>query len=185
MIKVNLVPAELLAKAREKQRAVQIGLAIGAVGLLILGASLLFVSRLTRLEAKLKADETKLAQLSAVVAKVKEVETTASLLKARLKVIEDLDKGRRAYPYFMSDFVRSVPSGVRVQNLSTTGGSNAPIKLRVNAEARTNEDIALWVRKMEESNRFSEIELGAVNAKETTEAVLRGFSLNMTYTPQL
>ena len=187
MIKVNLVPAEILAKARQRQRTAQISLAAGAVVLLILGGSLLFVARLKRLEGQLKVNEAKLAKLSVIVAKVKEAERLADLLKARLKVIDDLDRSRRAYPYMMSDFVRSVPPGVRVQALGTTGGASAPIALKISAEARTNEDIALWVRKLEESGRFSVIELGAVTTKVASDATLpdmRGFSLTTTYTPQ-
>jgi Tfp pilus assembly protein PilN len=185
MIKVNLVPAEILAKAQQKQKALQFGLAGGAVALLIILVSLGFVWRLSRLEKKLAEQEAEFKRLSAVVAKVKEAEALAAVLRARLKVIDDLDRGRRAYPYFMSDFARSVPPGVRVLSMPVSGGNSSPLKLQITAEARTNEDIALWVRRLEESGKFSGMELGGVLTRESEQGAVRGFTLTAIYTPQL
>jgi Tfp pilus assembly protein PilN len=185
MIKINLVPQEILAKAQQKQRAIQIGAAGAAAALIILLVSLGFVARLHRLEKKLAADKATLKRLEAVVAKVKALESMASQLRARLQVIDGLDRGRRAYPYFMDDFVRSVPPGVRARSLNTNGGGGSPFKLTLAAEARTNEDIRAWMRRLEESGRFSGIELGAVNAVEGPVEVLRNFTLTATHTPKL
>ena len=185
MIKVNLVPAEILAKAQQKQRALQIGLAGGAVALLLVAASTGFVVRLQRLQVQLTEHEAEFQRLSAVVAKVKEAETAAGLLRARLKVIDDLDRGRRTFPYFMCDFTRNVPPGVRVRSMTTNGGNGSVLKLSLAAEARSSEDIALWVRKMEESGRFSGMELGPVSVTETAGGVLRGFTMTAAYAPQL
>ena len=167
MIKINLVPREILAKAQQRQKALQIGLACAAAALVVVLMSLGFLARQHRLQGQLAEDQAKLKQLEAVVAKVKEAETLAAQLRARLKVIEDLDRGRRAYPYFMNDLVRSVPAGVRVRSLRTTGGGGSPFKLDIAAEARTNEDIRAWIKKMEDSGRFTGMELGAVATQES------------------
>jgi Tfp pilus assembly protein PilN len=185
MIKINLVPREILAKAQQKQRAIQIGAALALAALIILLVSLGFVARLHRLEKKLALDKAELKRLEAVVAKVKELESMAAQLRARLQVIDDLDRGRRAYPVLMNDFVRSVPPGVRVKSLTTVGGGGSPFKLAIAAEARSNEDIRSWMLRMEESGRFSGIELGAVSAMESPIEVLRNFTLTATHTPQL
>jgi|GEM_PF-1470839 len=185
MIKINLVPGDILAKAQQRQKALQLGLAGAAAAFLIVLASLGFLARLHRLQSQLAADQAELKRLDAVVAKVKEEEALASQLRARLKVIDDLDRGRRAYPYFMSDFVRSVPAGVRVKSLDTTGGGGSQLKLNITAEARTNDDIRTWVRRMEEMGRFTSIELGAVTTQESAAGSLRSFTLTAAHTPQL
>ena len=185
MIKINLVPQEILGKAQQKQRVIQLGAAGAALGLVILAVSMGFVFRLNRLEKKLAADKAELKRLEAIVAKVKELEAMAAQLRARLQVIDDLSRGRRAYPYMMNDFVRNVPAGVRVKSLGTNGGGGSPFKLTISAEARSNEDIRSWMKKMEESGRFSSIELGSVNAMEGSLEVLRSFTLTATHTPQL
>ncbi|MDD5630318.1 MAG: PilN domain-containing protein [Elusimicrobia bacterium] len=185
MIKINLVPGEILAKAQQRQKTIQLGLAGAAVAFLIVLVSLWFVARLHRLQGVLEADKAELKRLEAVVAKVKEAEALAVQLRARLKVIDDLDRGRRTYPYFMSDFVRSVPAGVRVKSLDVIGGGGGPLKVLIAAEARTNEDIRTWLHKMEDSGRFTNLELGAVNTQESAFSSVRGFTLAATHTPQL
>ena len=121
MIKINLVPSDILAKAQRRQQALQLGLAGAAAAFLIMLASLGFLARLHRLQGQLAANQAELKRLEAVVAKVKEEEALAAQLRARLKVIDELDRGRRAYPYFMSDFVRSVPAGVRGRRAAGAG----------------------------------------------------------------
>ncbi|MCX5797282.1 MAG: PilN domain-containing protein [Elusimicrobia bacterium] len=185
MIKINLVPKEILAKAQQRQKALQFGLAGAAAAFLIVLASLLFVVRLHRLQGELAIDKAELQRLDAVVAKVKEMEAQAKALRDRLGVIDGLDRGRRTYPYFMSDFVRSIPSGVRVKTLDVSGGGGGQLKLNITAEARTNEDIRTWIHKMEDSGRFTSIELGAMTTQESAAGALRSFTLTAAHTPQL
>ena len=185
MIKINLVPAEILAKAQQRQKIIQAGLVGAAVAAAIVVVSLAFLIRLHRLQGELASDKAELERLGAIVAKVKEEEALAAQLRARLKVIDDLDRGRRAYPYFMSDFVKSVPAGVRVKTLGTSGGGGAALRLTIVAEARADDDIRSWVRKMEEIGRFTNIEMGAVTTQESTAGTFHNFTLTAGYTPQL
>lgn len=185
MIKVNLVPAEILAKAQQKQQMLQ----VAAAGVVVLGIivliSLSHYWTYERIEKKLAKDKADLKKLEVIVAKVEELERTAAALRARLNVINDLLRSRPFYPYFMSDFVRSVPMGVRVKTLGTTGGGSAagPLKLTIAAEARTNEDIAEWVRRMEESGRFTNAELGPVSSDAATSNY--NFTMTATYAAKL
>jgi Tfp pilus assembly protein PilN len=185
MIKVNLVPAEILAKAEQKQQMLQAA-AAGVVVLAVIAlVSMSHYYKLESIEKKLAKQQSDLKKLEVIVAKVEELERTAAAVRARLNVITDLLKSRPLYPYFMSDFVRSVPTGVRVKALTTAGGgSNAgPIKLNIQAEARTNEDIAEWVRRMEEMGRFSATELGPVQTLEGSN--INNFTMTSVYTAQL
>lgn len=185
-IRVNLVPAEILAKAAQKQQIFQATVAGIFVAIIVVLASAGHYFTLARLERKLAADTAELKRLEVIVAKVEELEKTAAAVRARLGVITDLLKGRPLYPYFMSDLVRVVPLGIRVKSVSSVGGGSgaAPLKLSMMAEARTNADIATWVRQMEDSGKFSGVELGAVTAVESGERVF-SFSIKTTYTPQL
>lgn len=183
MIKINLVPAEILAKAKQKQQILQAS-AAGVVVLLVLAAvSFAHYWKLDRLEHQFAYDQGELKKLQVVVDKVTALEKTKADLKSHLDVIDNLLKGRPLYPYFMADFVRSVPAGVHVKDMSTTGGGStaSPVKLKVSAEARTEQDIASWTKKMADSGRFSGVELGPVMLGEKGFS----FSLTSTYTPSL
>lgn len=185
MTKINLVPAEILAKARQKQQTLQAAV-IGAMVLaLLLLASAGHFFRLKRLESQLASREATLKKLEVIVAKVEELERQAAAVRARLNVVNDLLKGRSLYPVFMSDFVKSVPPGVRVKSLNTVGGGSSvgPVKLTMTAEAISDEDIAAWVKRMEVSGRFSAAELGAITSSSTDR--LFSFSLTVVYTPSL
>lgn len=186
MIKVNLVPADILAKAQQKQRILQASVAGVAALALLAALSTAHWFRLNRLEAKLAKGEADLKKLEVIVAKVEELEKAANAVRTRLNVINDLLKSRPLYPYFMSDFVRSVPSGVRVRSMTTAGGGSAggALKLSISAEARSNEDIAAWLLKMEEAGKFGTIELGPVTAAEG-ETRTYSFTVSCVYTPTL
>ena len=184
MIKVNLVPSEILAKAEQKQRLLQASAAGVILLVFLVLISLTHLWRLSEVKHQLDADNGRLKQLQVIVAKVEELEKTAAAVRARLNVVTALLRGRPLYPYFMSDFVRSVPSGVQVTSLSTIGGGSAaaPLKLTISGQARSNEDIADWVKRMEASGRFSNVELGAVTG---LSGGAFSFSLKSVYTPQL
>jgi Tfp pilus assembly protein PilN len=182
MIKVNLVPAELLSKARQRQQAVQAGVGGGLLLVIIVIMSIVHWFRLYSLQSTLAYNESEFARLETIVKKVEELDKTANALRARLGVINDLLKGRPSYPIFMSDFTRAVPSGVTIRSMATTGGASAPIKLSMAAESRSSQDIALWIKNMEATGKFSTPELGSVSV---TEAGTHNFTVTTTYTPKL
>lgn len=185
MIKINLAPAEILAKAQQKQQILQ-GAAVGVVLLAIVALiSMGHYYKYERLETKLAKDKSDLKKLEVIVAKVEELEKTGAAVRARLNIITDLLRSRPLYPYFMSDFVRSVPTGVQVKTLGTTGGGSAggALKLTISASAQANEDIADWVRRLEESGKFSNPEMGAVNVDPSTNNF--NFTLTAVYSAKL
>lgn len=184
MIKINLVPPEILARARQRQQMIQ-GAAAGVAALIVLlGISIMHWATLSRLEGQAHELGLEIKRLEAIVAKVEDLDRTAGALRARLGVITDLLKGRPSYPRFMSDFVVAVPAGVTIKALNTTGGSASPIKLNITAESRSSQDIAAWVKNMEQSGKFSAIELGAVTTTES-EPKVYNFAVTTTYTPKL
>lgn len=164
MIKVNLVPAEILAKASQRQllRQSWAAGALLAALLALISAGHLFGK--FRLAHELSYNESELKRLSKIVEQVEALEKATAAVRARLNVIEELLRGRSFYPIFMSDFARSVPPGVRVSDLRTTSQPGGTLRLAISAVANSQEDIAVWVRGLENDARFGGVELGAVNA---------------------
>lgn len=202
MIKVNLVPADILAKAHQKQQMLQAGAAAIAAVIVVVLISLGHYYTLEKLEHQYAVDDARLKKLQVIVAQVEELEKTEAALKARLGVITDLLKGRTTYPYLMSDVVKSVPGGIRLKTLTASGGGSSvgAIKLNFTAEAQSNDDIAAWLRKMDSfadtkapadtrnPGKFGSIELGAVTSGgggAGAGPTLYNFSVTATYTPSL
>jgi len=181
MIKVNLVPAEILAKARQRQLMLQAAVVGGVVAVGVVLASLAHLYTLHALQNDYNFKEAKLKKLSAIVAQVEELEKAAAAVRARLGVIEDLLKGRAFYPIFMSEFARTVPGGIKVTNMSTSTQPNA-VKLSISGVANSNEDVAGWVRTLQANSHFSGVELGPVSASGKGQY---SFTISTTYTNKL
>lgn len=179
MIKVNLVPAELLAKAKQRQLMMQAAVLGSLMALVLVAVSFGHWYGKRTLEARLAYAESELQRLDRIVKQVEELEKAAAAVRARLGVIENLLLGRAYYPIFMSEFARTVPAGIRVNAMTTGSSSPETIKLSITALANSNEDIAAWVKTMEKNPRFALIELGAVTASGLTQYA---FSLSATYT---
>ena len=182
MIKVNLVPSEILAKARQRQLILQAGLVGGVLAVLVVLISMMHWFGLYRLQNDYNYKEAKLKKLGAIVAQVEELEKAAAAVRARLSVIEDLLKGRAFYPFFMSDFARTVPAGVRVNQMTTSTQPNSTVKLSITASASSNEDVAAWVRTLQGASHFSGVELGPVSASGARQF---SFTITATYTNKL
>lgn len=180
MIRINLVPGDILSKAAQKQQTVQIAMVGGALGVLIVGVSVLHYMKAVRLKKELAVAQEELKRLEEVVKKVQEAEAKAAAVRQRLKVIDDLLKERALYPYFMSDLAATVPLGIWVKSCQTATNPNKSLKLNMQLEANTSEDVATWYRNMEANGKFSTMEMGAVSV--SAERTL-AFSLTAVYTP--
>jgi Tfp pilus assembly protein PilN len=164
MIKINLVPAEILAKARQRQLILQAAFVGGVLGVVVVLISIVHWAGLHGLQNEYKVKESKLQVLKAVVAQVEDLERASEAVRSRLGVIESLLKGRAFYPMFMSEFARTVPGGVKVTQLSTTSQAGGSVKLAIGATADTSDDVANWMRTLEKNNHFDKVELGPVSA---------------------
>ncbi len=182
MINVNLVPSEILGKARQRQLLLQAGLLGGMLAVVILLLSLSHWFGLYRLQNDYNYKESRLKQLGAIVSQVEELEKAAAAVRARLGVIESLLKGRAFYPLFMSEFARTVPASVRVTQLSTITQPNSAVKLSITASAATSDDVAAWMLALEKNAHFSGVELGPVSASGPRQYT---FTLATVYTLKL
>lgn len=178
MIKVNLVPADILAKAAQRQLMLQAAVVGGLFVMLMVCVSFGHWYGKHSLEQTLAYDEAELQRLDAIVKQVEELEKAANAVRSRLNVIEDLLRGRSFYPVFMSEFARTVPPGVRVAALATASQPNSVLKLSMSAVATTNDDIAAWIKNLEKAGKFTAVELGAV----TNASGSYTFSLTALYT---
>jgi type IV pilus assembly protein PilN len=180
MIKINLVPAEVLIAEQQKRRTVQAAAAGVLVALAVVMASLWHLNRVRKLEVALAANKAELAKLQKIVDQVKELEATAKAVQNRLNVITSLLTGRFLYTVFLDDWARSLPTGVWVGSLTTTQAGSG-LTISAQGSARDESEIADWLRALQTSTKFSGFELGAVSLAGAAPDISYGFSLKGKY----
>lgn len=207
MIKINLIPPEILAEQAKKQQIIQVGAA--GVVLAALVACLSAWHWNTKHGLTSHRDEIK-AELNKVNEKVKEVEkfqAQKAAVEARLKVITDLLKGRLTYPAFLEDFARAVTGGIWITGMNTSDAAGG-LKVQVQARALGKDKIADWIRELEkygvtvdtaapapeplkgpgakkpevkDMHRFKDIELGGIQAAMEEGTQIFSFTLTCVY----
>ncbi len=182
-VRINLLPAPRIEKSKLEEM-IRAAAFAGAVLLLIAaGVSAGHWMKSRRLAAQLGRKEAKLQDLKKIVVQVQSMESLENKVKERLSVIKGLAQGRSLYPIFLSDLVKSVPIGIQLRSLQTTGGGSrpGPVSVKATAVAHSNSDIAVWMSQMAEVRKFSSFKLGSV----TAQAQGYHFSLEFDYAPAL
>jgi len=206
MIKINLIPAEILQEQEKRLRALQAGAAATILGLIIAFVSAVRWNQEHSLAVHRETVRAELNKVNEKVKQVEEFEKTLAAVQSRLDVINNLLKGRLLNPFFMEDFARSLVSGVWLTGMNTSNHGQG-LKLTVQAKALEKDHIANWLRTLETygntvdsadasqaavpapgkkpgkpvPNRFSDIELGGINAADDNGKQIYNFTVTMTY----
>ena len=180
MIRINLIPGPR-GKAAKGQWDVRFELA-GAVGLVVLalGTCLVWSSILnSEIQAKEMEKQVKTKQITVLRSKLKQVadfEGKKKLLEEKTRVIEQLEKSRGA-PVRVLDYLSYglEPLKLWVVNLSLKGQ-----KVALTGKAMTNDDIVVFVNRLDETGYFSKIQLLESRSAGTTKGNAYHFKLNLT-----
>jgi Tfp pilus assembly protein PilN len=181
VIRVNLVPKEILDKEAQKQQATLIGIGAGCVVLVLALVSASHYYKAVKLERELTVKKERLKKLEKIVKQVEALEAKANAVRARLNVMGDLLEARELYPRYMSQLLRTFPSGVWLTAMSTSG-SDKGLAASLTAMSRTPEDISRWLRNLEDAPDWANptigpITLGAGSGKGNS------FNMNVIYKP--
>lgn len=187
MIKINLVPQEILDKEQQRQRNIQLVLGVIIFAAFVVALTMFRLNTLRKADADLEAInneyKTKWADIGM---KLDAKKGAVDEIKRRLGVITDLLTGRSLYPNFMADMSQAMPSDVWVTNISTTRDPNS---LKVNAQAISSSapGVTRWVRTMQKPGvfgNFGEPSISAITASDdpVTNGKQYAFSINFVYT---
>lgn len=184
MIKINLVPQEILAKEAQKQRIMQIGLGAGLFLVLVAGLSYWHYKKKSDLEAALVEAKAKMETLKDAKSKLDAAKKRQADVLRRREILQGLLSSRRLYPIFMSDMIDILPRTVYLESLSTTNTGPESLNISLGAVAQRPEDISDWLRVLSSTRtatlrgQFTEAQLsGGISIAETGDK----FALTMKY----
>ncbi|MBI4423320.1 MAG: PilN domain-containing protein [Elusimicrobia bacterium] len=181
MIRVNLVPRELLDREVQRQRVLQASVVGIAVALVVVGVSVGHWYRASKFEAQLGELNKEYDKLAKIVAQVEELERTANAVRVRLGVIQGLLKGRPLYPYFMADLLTTMPPGVWLTGLTTSQKEPNTLAVTLPATANSSEGVSQWLRNLAETGQWEDPKLSAISVSNAADSKTYSFSLTTIY----
>lgn len=94
--------------------------------------------------------EEEIAALERQIAEIRELEEKKRRLLAKMAIIEELQVSRPMIVHLFDEIARTVPDGVRLEDLSQVGRN-----LTVNGRAQSNAQVSAYLRNLESSPWFA------------------------------
>jgi len=180
MIKINLVPQEILDREVQRQRMIQVSVAGAFVAVVVALVSMFHYQAKSGLLESLEVEQAKLKKLQAIVDQVNAFESRAAAVRARLAVMTDLVKSRDLYPVFMTDLIESLPDGVWSDSFGTSGDAKKGLTFNLPSHAVSTRDVTNWLRSIEASSLFNDAKISGISIAQDGE---HRFSMSLHYTP--
>lgn len=174
MIKINLLPEKSIKKDVKNKEFV----VVSALSLLVVLGVVAFLN--TRLSAKLDAREAKIEQINKEIAeldlKVKEVESYKSKnqqLGNKIKVIKELQAKKTGPVKVLDKLSMEIPEEVWVDAYQDTAGA-----LKLTGAGLDDEKISDFLKKLEASPQFCNVELQFIRPRTIGKKRVRAFEIN-------
>ncbi len=173
MIRINLVPQDEARRQAARQRGQQVGLLVvaGLVALIALGE---FFSRRDAGGVQREADlyQTQLAELTKKYQATVLLERRQEQLLSKLKTIEVLERQTRGPVRVLADLGDATPAKLWLTEMREAGGAAV-----LSGRGLDNQTVALFMRNLENSPYFSNVELVETKQVEDGQAKLKEFAI--------
>jgi type IV pilus assembly protein PilN len=166
MIRINLLPVRA-AKRREfgKQQLLLLVLAL----IIAFGANFFWWKNVNdannTLDAQIGRTRQEIAQLEKTIGEVKTITQEKNALNDKLKILDDLKKGRTGPVKLMDELSGLIPAKVWLSDYTEQQGA---VILR--GKAVTYEDLSVFSKKMKASKHFHDVNIK--NAKQGSDGVV-------------
>lgn len=181
MIKINLLPKEILEKEKGKKLIFLIALVCAGLVSVVLGVYSIRVIKYNGLNSRLKVVEGELKPLEEVIKQVDEIEEEKKKLNTKIGVIKTLLTESLLYPRLMQDISGLIPWNVWLTELKTSFKKDELI-LRLKLYSTNNYGVARFTALLEDSEKFNKVEMGDISSSQTDKGVeIRNFSIKCVY----
>ncbi|MBI4621553.1 MAG: PilN domain-containing protein [Desulfobacterales bacterium] len=155
MIRINLLSVREDRKKEGARQSISIGILSLVLLVLVLGYIQINASRrINTLNSEIKSTEEEINRLNKVVGDVEEYKKRKKELQEKIKVIDMLSRKKTGPVHMLDELSKSTPGKLWITSLQ-----EIDLKLTLSGIALDNETIASFMRNMERSTYFSDIEL--------------------------
>jgi type IV pilus assembly protein PilN len=173
MIRINLLPVRAAKKKQAgRQQLLLMMLIIAGVVVFMLFWIGVETAERRKQEARV-ADMTKeIQQLEQIIGEVKQYSETKAMLESKLKIIEDLKKGRVGPVKVLDELAQKIPKRVWLNKMIEKSGGITFV-----GQAATDEDIAAFMQDLQKSQFFTDISLKFTRIGEREGMKIKQFEL--------
>lgn len=178
MIKINLLPKEARKRVGIWDQIIIIILVVIAtvVGIVVWNSWL--NGQIDQLNENIAKTQQRLKELEKVIAEIKEFERQRQALEDKLKVIGKLEKEQQLPIHLLDELYVTLEEDLWLMNFSQAG-----MNLTITGNALSNPVVADYVRSLEKSSYFSNVDLRFTRAVTMGTREIRNFQITSTLTP--
>lgn len=178
MIRINLLPVRA-AQKKEKLRS-QIVIALCCLILVVFGCVAAYMHISMRLDderAQIAQKQQKIAQLKRQIGQVGRFKKLQQELRGKLEVLDKLKQGRTGPAQYLDELNRIIPDKLWLDSFSESSG-----KIVIEGTALNEKVVAEFMRNLNDSNFFADINLVQTVQKVSSGMKLQKFQLTFTVT---
>jgi type IV pilus assembly protein PilN len=147
MARINLLPWRAdRRKQREREFYIQLGLALGAALVVLIGWSVWMDARIDNQGERNTYLQTEIKQLDDRITKIKNLENVRADLLQRKQIIEQLQANRSQMVHLFDELVKTIPASARLSGMKQSGES-----MSLDGVSQSNSSVAEYMRNIEGS----------------------------------
>ena len=173
MIRINLLPVKAAQKKEKLKGQLVVALAAVVVALaLCCMAYLQLTSWVEEARGNVDAKKQEIARLTKIIGEVNDYKKRQEGLRAKLDVLDKLDKSRRGPVMILDELYKALPDKLWLDSFKESGGT-----INLAGVATNEETVAVFMRNLEVSPQFEKVSLGSVKQAVKEGVKLHNFTL--------
>ena len=173
MIKINLLPLRASKKKEMMRQQLSIA-ALSIVGILLVGVSVygVLLSKISTAKTQIESSESEIVSLKAKIGAINNIKKLQADVKKKLDVLSQLRRGKSGPAARLAALSDSVPEKLWLTKYSELAGN-----VSVSGVAFNEELIALFMKNLQASGAFTNVELQVSEQTETGGVKAKRFDL--------
>jgi type IV pilus assembly protein PilN len=174
-VRINLLPHREERRKRGRQHFAVLAGLTAVLGIVIVGAGYLYISRLITTQEERNAFlKSEIAKLDKEIAEIKKLKDEIAALLARKQIIETLQADRAQTVHLLDQLVRQMPEGVYLKSVRQRG-----LGINLVGYAQSNARVSTLMRNIESSPWLADPKLVEIKAVTVNKKRLAEFNLNL------
>ena len=181
MANINLLPWRENLRVQQKKNylTMLIALALGALSLMF-SVGAVVDSLIGNQNQRNQFIEQQIVVLDGQIKKIKDIKESQQAIEQRMALIEQLESSRNAVPKVLDKLVKLVPPGLSFRSFSRKGN-----QIEVLGVSESNNRLADFMRRLEESSVFSSGDLSSIVADTSASDSVSDFKLTFSINPSV